>query len=284
MKEAYRRKETEFEMLLDVKISLAQDIKTLRDMLAAEERRLGIAVQETSGSSSSTTTTTASTAYSMSSTSSVSAHMSQSVSQSGRKKRKADSGGAAVDLFGSKRGDTAPIIISQIDLEGYYVRLRNTSTDSSMIFFPFQHSLLVRFSFVIWATVSLAGWSLSNENQTFKYEFGDDQQLASGESLTLWCGTPAEYEYLQGIMQSEKKEGMSPQLRRALAAKADAPADLVWGVENARLFDRGGDALSLWAPNEQCVDAKAVIPSGASVLAETKEAETKVAKKGCLIM
>ena len=137
---------------------------------------------------------------------------------------------------------------------------------------------------MILTTVSLAGWSLSNENQTFKYEFSDDQQLASGESVTLWCGTPAEYDYLRGIMQSEKQEGMSPQLRRALAAKTDAPADLVWGVENARLFDRGGDALSLWAPNEQCVDAKAVIPSGASVLAETKEAETKVAKKGCLIM
>ena len=162
--------------------------------------------------------------------------------------------------------------------EGYYVRLRNTSTE----------------------TVSLEGWSLSNESRSFQYEFGADQTLASGESLTLWCGTPQEYALLQRILRAENDgtaegESVSPQLRRALVASGaqDAPTDLIWGVENAQLFDRGGDALSLWSPHQQCVDAKAVSPSGSALLGPPLAlvGETKVvpqvaasSARGCALM
>ena len=288
MKEAYRRKETEFELLMDVKISLAQDIKTLRDLLADEERRLGIVVEEpvggaASASSASTTVTTSirsheSSSSSSSSSSRVSASMltaslESNESSSSRKKRKtsgdkqqasassssSSSSGGLLSMFGSSSAPAADaIIISQIDLEGYYVRLRNTSTDE----------------------VSLDGWALTNESQSFRYDFGADQTLRSGESLTLWCGTPDEYAALQRILREssttaaidggDSSSALSSTLRRALTASQSADAatqnDLVWGVENAQLFDQAGDSLSLWSPAQRCVDVKAVIPSGAGGL------------------
>jgi hypothetical protein len=191
MKEAYRRKEMEFDAMVGVKIVLVQEMKAYRDLLEGEEQRLGIVNYTTVGAaalglSPLAESHAASSSFSSSSSSSSSSAAAASAS-SGKRRRvtsaSSSSAAAAASAISTDASsvrllyddDLRPLVLTAIDLDGHFVRLRNTTN----------------------AAVMLNEWQLTNSKRTHVFNFPSQRQLGSGESVTVWCGTRQQHARLR---------------------------------------------------------------------------------------
>jgi predicted nucleic acid-binding Zn-ribbon protein len=148
MRAAYVQKETEFDLLMDAKISLAQDLKTYTMLLELEEERLGIKAPARAQSTTSSTEPLV---------------LTPQPSRSSKKRKTTaslviHSATTSTSSFASDTVDgTQSLIWSHVDLDGRFARLRNCSTQS----------------------VSLAGWYVTNADQSQKFDF-PDREIPSG--------------------------------------------------------------------------------------------------------
>jgi len=69
----------------------------------------------------------------------------------------------------TQRPEMTPLLISQMDLEGQVIRVRNVSTE----------------------TMPLNGWRLRSSQTKQEYKFPADLKLRSGEHVTIWTGPSA---------------------------------------------------------------------------------------------
>jgi hypothetical protein len=157
IKAAFKKKDEEFDELMDIKIALAMELKAYRTMIETEEDRLGykspLKVRKMPNTPSfvapsprSTTTTTTTTTIEESKEEAFSSNYQASMS--------------AVD---SREEPSSSLLISGTDFEGQYIRIRNGGTEA----------------------VPLAGWSLRSHKKGTEFNFPESVRLRPGESFTV---------------------------------------------------------------------------------------------------
>jgi hypothetical protein len=156
--DAYRRKEADFDVLMGIKIGLAQELQAYTNLLEMEEQRLGIRPKSSTASTITPIKLTASTSAELSSELSI----ESATSSSGQlvKKRKLDVASVSASVTASTASLSTPtaasaaalkssahlisspssdqrsnaaLILAHVDLEGRVARLRNTTIEPSML-------------------------------------------------------------------------------------------------------------------------------------------------------
>ncbi|MES1911564.1 MAG: hypothetical protein MHM6MM_003978 [Cercozoa sp. M6MM] len=179
LKQAYRRKEQEFDELMGVKITLDAEINAFRMMLDEEEKRLGYKSpakkrrRTFAGTTSTLSSATTVVRGRRRKTSSSLAHVAAAEhAQSMLLRDESGLLGGTMDVsqLGEDIVQKDQVHITKIDINTPFVQLRNGSQDA----------------------VPLAGWRITNDTGSSMYAFAEDLVLGAGESVRIVIGPDAE--------------------------------------------------------------------------------------------
>lgn len=270
IKASFKRKDAEFDELMDVKIMLDMEIKAYRNLLEGEELRLGMAEpakkkrkRNNSEQESVTTTTTITSTIVESSHGGEDEDMKTVELNERTEDAEENEEGEEDEDAGELNPATATaLLIRGMDLEGQYITIRNNSTE----------------------VVNTAGWKLKSKLTQATFSF-PALPLRAGESFVVSMPN--------GNTVTEEENHIA---RDAQNVYKTAEGDSVTVYGNAgkgrlaywqgvNVWHAGGDEAQLYNPWQQLVARVEVIPSSTNYTGTGEDGNgNEQDKKQCIVM